>query len=341
MELWRSVIAGTGHEGDTVLKVAVDADGAVIAVGILSNLDTRHDFVVAKFAGDDGRELWQTSIQGDRVGSMDEGYSVIVDAADDVIAAGLVNGGNETTNTTVGADFAVVKLTGSSGTEVWRRVISGTDAVSGDIARAVAVDDAGNVMAAGSLEQADDINSQFTTVRIDEATGTERWRNSIGGGISEALALALDAAGNPVVAGRTSRSGFTVQKLDRRSGDEMWRRELNGSSARGDGSETAYAVALDEAGDVIAAGNTFNDESFFDFTVVKLSGADGSSVNQCFGDCSGDLSVGVNELVLGVRILLDEIAATACPALDVNGDRRVTVDELVRAVRYLLNGCPA
>jgi len=42
-----------------------------------------------------------------------------VDAAGDVIAAG------ELQNTGTGIDFAVVKLSGSTGTEIWRRLING------------------------------------------------------------------------------------------------------------------------------------------------------------------------------------------------------------------------
>jgi subtilisin-like proprotein convertase family protein len=61
----------------------------------------------------------------------------------------------------------------------------------------------------------------------------------------------------------------------------------------------------------------------------------------CAGDCSGDGSVTVDELILGVNIALGAAAMTQCPSLDTDGDGAVTVDELIRAVNHALTGCPA
>jgi hypothetical protein len=59
----------------------------------------------------------------------------------------------------------------------------------------------------------------------------------------------------------------------------------------------------------------------------------------CVGDCHGNGSVSVDELVRGVEILLGNAALAACTAIDVDGNGRVTVDELVLAVSSALNGC--
>jgi len=62
-------------------------------------------------------------------------------------------------------------------------------------------------------------------------------------------------------------------------------------------------------------------------------------VGICVGDCNGDGSVTVDELVLGVDIALGTIEGTQCPRLDRNADGKVTIDELVVAVSNALNGC--
>jgi hypothetical protein len=49
--------------------------------------------------------------------------------------------------------------------------------------------------------------------------------------------------------------------------------------------------------------------------------------------------VKVDELVRGVRALLDPLSSAACAALDSDGDRVVTVNELVAAVAAALRGC--
>lgn len=59
----------------------------------------------------------------------------------------------------------------------------------------------------------------------------------------------------------------------------------------------------------------------------------------CTGDCNGDETVRVDELVVGTRLALSTGTAP-CNALDVDGNGSVTIDELVIAVAHALNGCP-
>src|SRR5690242_5095754 len=59
------------------------------------------------------------------------------------------------------------------------------------------------------------------------------------------------------------------------------------------------------------------------------------------GDCSGDGSVTVDELIIGVNIALGEAPLSSCPVFDVDGDGTVTIDELIAAVNLALSGGPA
>jgi hypothetical protein len=59
----------------------------------------------------------------------------------------------------------------------------------------------------------------------------------------------------------------------------------------------------------------------------------------CVGDCNHDGHILVNELVVGVLIVLDEEPLAACPSFDANSDGVATIDEVIRAVNGALMGC--
>ena len=62
-------------------------------------------------------------------------------------------------------------------------------------------------------------------------------------------------------------------------------------------------------------------------------------VADCGGDCDGDGTVGVDELVRGVSIALGVLPPEACAAVDTNGSTSVTIDELIGALERALRGC--
>jgi hypothetical protein len=274
-ELWRYIL-NPANEIDEAQAVTVDSAGDVVAVGTIQTTDTGSDFTVVKLAGGSGAELWRTILNGP-ANSSDEAFAVAVDAAGDVLAAGL------TSNSATEVDGFVVKLAGASGTEQWRAVINGT-AGGDDRAAAVAVDGAGDVVAAGATFNAD-TGLDFTVVKWSGGSGAEQWRAVINGTINgedHAEAVALDGAGDVVAAGFTGNSGtgadFTAVKLSGPSGAEQWRALVDGA---GEGADQANAVAVDAAGDVVAAGGISNTGTPLlprhDFTVVKLRGTDGGN----------------------------------------------------------------
>jgi len=59
----------------------------------------------------------------------------------------------------------------------------------------------------------------------------------------------------------------------------------------------------------------------------------------CVGDCSGDGTVAINELISGVNIALGNNELSTCPAFDANQDGMVGINELIQAVNNALNGC--
>ena len=61
----------------------------------------------------------------------------------------------------------------------------------------------------------------------------------------------------------------------------------------------------------------------------------------CIGDCDGDGTVTIEELLRGVRITLGQSSLALCRAVDLDRDQAVGVDELVGAVDAALGGCAA
>ncbi|MDX2167941.1 MAG: hypothetical protein SF182_12780 [Deltaproteobacteria bacterium] len=59
----------------------------------------------------------------------------------------------------------------------------------------------------------------------------------------------------------------------------------------------------------------------------------------CAGDCNGDRTVSIAELIAGVGLALADGSAAACLALDLDFDDRVSIGELIGAVAAALNGC--
>jgi len=59
----------------------------------------------------------------------------------------------------------------------------------------------------------------------------------------------------------------------------------------------------------------------------------------CWGDCSADGRVTVDDIVRAVTIALGEASVIGCPAADTNHDGEITVAELTTSVGVLLAGC--
>lgn len=60
----------------------------------------------------------------------------------------------------------------------------------------------------------------------------------------------------------------------------------------------------------------------------------------CVGDCNGDGSVSISELVTLVNIALGNRPVADCPAGDRDGDGNIVIAELIAAVNNALAGCP-
>jgi outer membrane protein assembly factor BamB len=207
------------------LSLALDGAGDA-AVG------TEDEFTIVKVSGASCTELWRTTLLGAVPAFTDAVRALATDASGDVIAAGRLSPlAND-------HDFVVAKLSGATGSELWRTTISGTATGSSDLPLAIAVAPSGDVVSGGWTQNAA-TGYDLEVVKLAAATGDVLWRSTIDGSLSPepffqveaAVGIALDAAGDVGVAGRTlsTRGGqLSVFKLAGGTGEEIWRRELNG-----------------------------------------------------------------------------------------------------------------
>ena len=193
----------------------------------------------------------------------DQAVSVAVDNQGSVLAAG------RTSNTGTGDDFTVAKFA-EDGNLLWQQNLNGT-ANSFDFAWSVAVDNQGNVLAAGGTVN----TGTGTDFRSRSSTATSHlWQQTLNGtanGFDFAVPVAVDNQGNVFAAGSTVNTGtgddFTVAKFNRDC-TLMWQQTLNGTA---NGVDFAESVAVDNQGNVLAAGLTLNTGTHTDFTVAKFA----------------------------------------------------------------------
>jgi len=76
--------------------------------------------------------------------------------------------------------------------------------------------------------------------------------------------------------------------------------------------------------------------------LVTIATGARAAAQPCIGDCDGDGTVRVHELLLGLQVDLGTRALDACPAIDCNADvPAIIIACEVIAVRNALNGCGA
>jgi hypothetical protein len=273
-ELWRQRIVGTLSPGE-LAGVSVDLVGDVAVAGWTEN-GQRPDFTVVKLLGADGSELWRYVLDGGQ-SSYDRARAMTHTSSGDIVAVGYVRDPDT-------GSFAVVKLAGGNGWELWRRGIDAPDAGLEE-AWSVVLDDDENVIAAGEVTNSYGPSRQNLFVaKLSGQDGTTLWEQNLGGDWNSRwpMRLALDPAGDVVVGGTEyHHSDIVVEKLAGSTGEEIWRHSINGPDAS---SDVSSDLVVDANGDPILAGKILSKRDYTrrdwtdreDFTVAKLSGTDGS-----------------------------------------------------------------
>ncbi len=178
---------------DICLRTGIDGAQNVYVCGYNQGVGIQTNITTIKYSPD-GDTLW-TSIYDDPFAAQDFVTDMIVDGAGNAYVVGNTNGGF------LGQQFTIIKYD-PSGDTAWARAFPGPPTQGSD-ARAVALDDAGNVYATGYINTPtpNDVNLFVVSLRAD---GTTRWREEFSGPGADndvGTTIAIDNQGNVIVGG--------------------------------------------------------------------------------------------------------------------------------------------
>ena len=279
IQQWLATYDGPGNN-DAANDLALDAAGNVFVTGRSPagiDLDEEdRDYVTIKY-DNNGNELWVRRYDGPVGGNFsDEARAITVDASGNI----YVTGSSAGNNTEDGQDIATIKYD-TNGNELWVSRFNGP-VNSFDVPFDIAVDASQNVYVTGTSAAEPDENGDYITLKYD-ATGTELWvarYNGTGNGDDVATSLALDAAGNVYVTGRSLEAGtaydLTTIKYNS-TGVEQWVAKYNGPANDNDGTGifigffTQHSLAVDASGNVYVTGLSAGIGTGSDYTTIKYS----------------------------------------------------------------------
>jgi uncharacterized delta-60 repeat protein len=161
---WVRRYNGGANGSDYAKAIAIDDSGFVYVTGYSDSTGTYQDYVTIKYDSS-GNESWVRRYDYG-VSGTDQPYGMAVDGSNDVYITGMSGSGGA-----AGLDYATIKYH-SNGDAAWVRRYNGPGSAS-DYARAVAVDDSGNVYVAGYGAGSETEEDFFTIKYVQEFTGVE------------------------------------------------------------------------------------------------------------------------------------------------------------------------
>ncbi|MFO0759888.1 MAG: hypothetical protein U0359_25610 [Byssovorax sp.] len=291
--VWTRRYTGPMANGnDEGQAVTADAQGNVIVVGYEQTQNQGKNIWLRKYTAN-GNVSWTQSINGNpAVNGNDLGYGIAHNAAGDLfLACSAQNVAGQSQN------IFVLKISGATGNPVWLDTQNGTGNKE-DEAYGVAVDAQGNVIVAGYTRTPTDTDiwvRKYADLGNNFAITWTKTFNGPASGLDAAFGVAVDGAGNPVVAGIQSVNGqganIWVSKLDP-MGSMIWSQSYANPSGFDD---VAESVAVDGGGNVLVAGRDIAAAGTSDVWVRKYSPAGNVLWTQVYDDAlngiDGALSV--------------------------------------------------
>jgi uncharacterized delta-60 repeat protein len=246
---WVQIYSDPESYQDYTNAIAVDPSGNVYVTGA-SGTYPIYDYATIKY-NSAGIQQWVKRYNGPENGH-DEAYAIAVDGSDNVYVTGQSVGSGTS------YDFATIKYN-SNGDTVWVRRYNGPGN-SDDEARAIAVDDSGNMYVTG-YSYGSGTNYNYATIKYN-SEGVEQWvqrYNGPGNDDDRAYSLVVDSSGNVYVTGYSigSTTSYDYATIKYNSaGVQQWVQRYNGPV---NGSDYAYAIANDASGNIYVTGYSESD----------------------------------------------------------------------------------
>jgi uncharacterized delta-60 repeat protein len=268
VQQWASRYTNVAGGTDEAWDIDVDNVGNVFVTGSSDGAGTNSAATTVRY-NSAGVQQYANRFEG--VGtSIDAGFAIYVDS---LTGTAYVTG---YTFQSVAADFDYITLKYNlAGVQQWATQYNSPDA-NYDEARAIAVDASGNVYVTGYSQTLVLTNYDYATVKYNSA-GVQQWQvryNGTGNDYDRANAIALDAAGNVYITGKsvgvgsTAEDAFTI-KYDN-SGVSQWTARYNGAA---NGYDEGKALAVDASGNVYITGYSYSSGSNNDYLTIKYDAA--------------------------------------------------------------------
>ena len=272
---WSANFNGNANGNDAITAIAADAKGNVYVTGYADNKTTGADYVTIKY-NPKGVQQWVATYDGAGNGN-DYANAICTDSAGNI----YVTGTSDALKDHLVNNNAVTIKYNSEGAQLWVAVFDGHSHAN-DGARAIKVDNAGNVYITGNTTAKDSGaygNIDYLTVKYN-ASGVQQWASTYNGTgpqgdqTDSANAIALDASGNVYVTGMSEGNvsahgnlfeDYLTIKYDA-SGNQLWTARFNGSDKRID---EAYAIATDKNSNVYVTGLSTGDG--YEFATIKYN----------------------------------------------------------------------
>ena len=265
-ELWTANYDGPLNDEERPFAMAIDSSGNVYVTG-MSISASFFDYATVKY-NSMGAVEWVARYDGGGFDA-DQAWDIAVDDAGSVYVTG--NG----SSVSDGFDYVTIKYN-AMGTEDWvaRYHGGGGPMANSDIARAIDIDESGNVYVTG--ESNDGTSTDFVTIKYSPS-GLQEWVGRYDGHISGsdfAGMITVDELGNIYVAGFSEGAGtlfdYAVIKYNSMLVEE-WTARYNNEQVNGD--DACFAMVVDNSNNVYLTGRSQSTLALIDadYATVKFN----------------------------------------------------------------------
>ena len=263
---WSQRYDSAGHFIDQPTALFVDASGNVAVTGV-SRVGSNNCFYTAKY-NSAGAKIWEKNFDG-LGGKDDTGEGVAMDAIGNVLVTGTVINADGT------YAFHTIKYSSGLGNIQWEQNYNSPVSSYTNPAGLV-VDAAGNAIIAGT-SVLDNFKTTFYVAKYDATNGSLQWekRTDAPGDTDTVSAIAIDAYGNPIVAGDSQNTDlnadFYTVKFAGTSGAIQWEQRINGDNDSG--TDTLKGISVDAVGNVAVTGTgkKASPSPYFEMVTLKLN----------------------------------------------------------------------
>jgi len=271
---WLARYNGPGSGNDVPNSIYVDGAGNVYVTGYSDQLTgtfINDDVATVKYSPS-GFQLWVSRFDGARQRA-DAGSAVKTDANGNVIVTGYTTVPN---GAYTKKDYLTIKYS-TLGAQLWTATYNGPGNQD-DAAVGLGLDQSGNIYVTGtSFAGRDPVGEEdYLTIKYNPG-GAQQWVARYNGPISEpdrVTAIAVDKSGNSYVTGYSRGVGLDIATVKYNSGGApVWVARHDGPAHS---SDIAYAIVLDNSGNVYVTGSDQEIVYNTDYCTLKYSATTGA-----------------------------------------------------------------